>query len=78
MDIISAYREAGTYRGAAAICGTTHNARYTGDPGHRRRQRGLDAPRRRPARVHGARASGIRGSARSSRRGQLRHSGGLW
>ena len=23
MDIISAYREAGTYRGAAAICGTT-------------------------------------------------------
>ena len=24
MDIISAYREVGTYRGAAAICGTTH------------------------------------------------------
>ena len=24
MDIISAYREAGTYRGAAAISGTTH------------------------------------------------------
>ena len=24
MDIISAYRQAGTYRGAAAICGTTH------------------------------------------------------
>jgi len=23
MDIISAYRETGTYRGAAAICGTT-------------------------------------------------------
>ena len=23
MDIISAYREAGTYRGAAALCGTT-------------------------------------------------------
>ena len=24
MDIISAYREVGTYRGAAEICGTTH------------------------------------------------------
>lgn len=24
MDIIAAYREVGTYRGAAAICGTTH------------------------------------------------------
>ena len=24
MDIISAYREAGTYRGAAEIAGTTH------------------------------------------------------
>src|SRR3954471_13574995 len=24
MDIISAYRQAGTYRGAAAICRTTH------------------------------------------------------
>jgi hypothetical protein len=24
MDIISAYQQAGTYRGAAAICGTTH------------------------------------------------------
>src|SRR4051794_30742358 len=24
MDIISAYRQGGTYRGAAAICGTTH------------------------------------------------------
>lgn len=24
MDVISAYREVGTYRGAAAICGTTH------------------------------------------------------
>ena len=24
MDIIAAYREAGTYRGAAAIAGTTH------------------------------------------------------
>ena len=24
MDIISAYREAGTYRGAAVISGTTH------------------------------------------------------
>ena len=24
MDIISAYREVGTYRGAAVVCGTTH------------------------------------------------------
>ena len=24
MDIIAAYREVGTYRGAAVICGTTH------------------------------------------------------
>jgi hypothetical protein len=24
MDVISAYREVGTYRGAAAVCGTTH------------------------------------------------------
>ena len=24
MDIISAYREVGTYRGAAEACGTTH------------------------------------------------------
>jgi hypothetical protein len=24
MDILAAYREAGSYRGAAAICGTTH------------------------------------------------------
>ena len=24
MDVISAYREVGSYRGAAAVCGTTH------------------------------------------------------
>ena len=24
MDIISAYRQSGTYRGAAELCGTTH------------------------------------------------------
>ena len=24
MDVIAAYREVGTYRGAAAICGNTH------------------------------------------------------
>ena len=24
MDVIAAYRDVGTYRGAAAICGTTH------------------------------------------------------
>lgn len=26
MDIIAAYREAGTYRGAAEMCGTTHKS----------------------------------------------------
>ena len=24
MDVIAAYRDVGTYRGAAAVCGTTH------------------------------------------------------
>ncbi len=24
MDILAAYREVGSYRGAAALCGTTH------------------------------------------------------
>jgi hypothetical protein len=24
MDILAAYREVGSYRGAAAVCGTTH------------------------------------------------------
>ena len=24
MDVIAAYRDVGSYRGAAAICGTTH------------------------------------------------------
>jgi hypothetical protein len=26
MDVIAAYRDVGTYRGAAEICGTTHKA----------------------------------------------------
>jgi len=30
MDIISAYREVGTYRGAAAINGTTHRRPFGG------------------------------------------------
>lgn len=29
MDVLAAYREVGTYRSAAAICGTTHKARGT-------------------------------------------------
>jgi hypothetical protein len=28
MDIISAYREVGIYRGAAVACGTTHKRGY--------------------------------------------------
>ncbi len=26
MDIVAAYEQLGTYRGAAALCGTTHKA----------------------------------------------------
>lgn len=46
MDVISAYREVGTYRGAAAICGTTHKtvrriikAHEAGDPAVERARR---------------------------------------
>ena len=40
MDIISAYREAGTYRGAAAISGTTPKTVQAGDrPARGRRRR---------------------------------------
>ena len=47
MDIISAYREVGTYRGAAAICGTTHKTvkRVDRPPRVRRRRRRPRAPR---------------------------------
>ena len=31
MDIIAAYREVGSYRGAAAMCNTTHRTVYGGD-----------------------------------------------
>jgi hypothetical protein len=27
MDVIAAYRDVGSFRGAAAICGTTHKTR---------------------------------------------------
>jgi hypothetical protein len=33
MDVISAYREVGTYRGAADVCGTTHKCRVSRFPG---------------------------------------------
>ena len=53
MDIISAYREVGTYRGAAAISGTTHEDGEAGD---------------RPPRVRRRRAgSGSRGGATTTR-----------
>ena len=51
MDIISAYREVGTYRGAAVISGTTHKtvkrviARHEaggGAPARARRERNFD------------------------------------
>jgi transposase len=54
MDIISAYREVGTYRGAAELCGTTHKtvrrvveraAAGDGGPEHRARERNYDSVR---------------------------------
>lgn len=45
MDIIAAYREVGTYRGAAAICGTTHK---TVKRVIERSQSGGKRPERRP------------------------------
>lgn len=51
MDIIAAYREVGTYRGAAQMCGTTHktvkriiNKALAGDkaPGRKQRERNYD------------------------------------
>ena len=52
MDVIAAYREVGTYRGAAAMCGTTHktvrriiDAVEAGEdrrPARRRRRRNYD------------------------------------
>ena len=44
MDVISAYREVGTYRGAAALCGTTHKTA-------RRIIEAAEAPREVPARA---------------------------
>ncbi len=35
MDIISAYREVGTYRGAAQVAGTTHKTVKWTSPGTR-------------------------------------------
>lgn len=52
MDIIAAYREVGTYRGAAEVCGTTHKTvkriierALAGDkaPGRKRREHNFDA-----------------------------------
>ena len=46
MDIISAYREVGSYRGAAAMCGTTHKTVRRVVEAHRRASRGeVPAPR---------------------------------
>ena len=58
MDVIAAYREVGTYRGAAALCGTTHKTvkriveqlergelAAPAKPRRRRRRRNYDAVR---------------------------------
>ena len=45
MNIISAYQQVGTYRGAAAICGTTHK---TVKRVIERQESGEPAPARRP------------------------------
>ena len=54
MDVIAAYREVGSYRGAAAICGTTHKTV----------KRIIEAAR---GRRRGAGASGRRGPATTTR-----------
>ena len=46
MDIISAYREVGTYRGAAELCGTTHKTVRRVVEAHRASSRGAPAAAR--------------------------------
>ena len=55
MDVIAAYREVGTYRGAAAICGTTHKTV----------KRVVDAPRGRWRRAGASRTRGPATTTRS-------------
>ena len=45
MDIVAAYEQVGTYRGAAALCGTTHKT-VKRVIERRRAGEGFDAPRR--------------------------------
>ncbi len=56
MDIISAYREIGSYRGAAEMCGTTHKAvRLTveqAQPGEMDQAKPADRPRNYYGRSH--------------------------
>lgn len=56
MDIISAYREIGSYRGAAEMCGTTHKAvRLTveqAQPGEMDQAKPTDRPRNYYGRSH--------------------------
>ena len=47
MDVIAAYREVGTYRGAAEICGTTHKTVQADHRGARGRRRGAGREGRR-------------------------------
>ena len=49
MDVISAYRDVGTFRGAAAICGTTHKTVRRIIEAHEAATRG-EGPASRPAR----------------------------
>jgi len=48
MDVIAAYREVGTYRGAAEICGTTHKTAKRIIEAH---QAGKEVPRSRASRA---------------------------
>ena len=45
MDVLAAYREVGSYRGAAAVCGTTHKTVKRIVEAHERRRCGAGAAR---------------------------------
>ena len=62
MDIIAAYREVGTYRGAAEICGTTHKT-------VKRIIEPREAAERPACRARSGRATTTRSCGRWSRRG---------
>ena len=71
MDIIAAYREAGTYRGAAGIAGTTHKTVRRVIARH---EAGGAAPERVP---RGHNYDGVAALARDTSRVRLGQSGSL-